>query len=353
VSWEWATDVWRIGWASALIVAVGSILVAWIVEVAIIGILRRIASRTASDLDDKVLELLKRPIYVSVLLFGFDWSLHRLGPHDNVARLGRAALVTVAIAFWTVALMRLSRVVLRAASQRKRVSGILQAQTLPLFDILVKTGVMAAAIYMTMVAWHINVGAWLASAGVVGVAVGLAAQDSLANYFAGVFIIADAPYKLHDIITLSDGTRGRVTDIGLRSTRIHTKDGVEINIPNSVLGSMQIENRSAGPGVEERISVEVGVAYGSDMAAVIEVLRETAKRVDNVHADREPEIYFKAFGASSLDLDVKVWIRPIHFEQVRHDLHSKIYDALNEAGIEIPFPQQDVHVKEIPAAAGV
>ena len=197
--------------------------------------------------------------------------------------------------------MRISGLVLKALSKRKKPGAVMQARTLPLFDILSKSAIIAAAIYLTMGAWHINVGAWLASAGIVGVAVGLAAQDSLSNYFAGVFIIADAPYKLHDVITLDDGTRGRVIDIGLRSTRIHTRDGVEINVPNSILGTMKIENRSGGPALEERIAVEVGVAYGSDIDRVTDILREAAAATEHLVRGREVEIYFKSFGPSSLD----------------------------------------------------
>ncbi len=350
---EWIQSIWSVRWAAGLIVAGGSLLGAWISQFLLLGILRRVASRTATQLDDKVLELLKRPIFYTLLLLGFDRAVHTWGPSQAISDTARAVFFTIAIAFWSITLMRLSRTVLQIMADRPRPGGIVQSQTLPLFEIVIKTGVLAAAIYFAMVAWHVDVGAWLASAGVVGVAAGFAAQDSLANYFAGVFIIADAPYKLKDVITLDDGTRGTVIDIGLRSTRIHTQDGVEINIPNSILGSMKIENRSAGPSIEERVAIEVGVAYGSDIEKVAELLKKTAVEVENVLAKPPPEVYFKSFGASSLDLDVKVWIRPPFFEQVRHDLHLKIYDALNQAEIEIPFPQRDLHVKEIPPTFGV
>lgn len=349
---EWLDALWSYHWAAALIVAVGSVLAAWIFEVAIVGLLRRLASRTETELDDKVLDLLKRPIYFSLLMVGLDRAIRLYDPQGEwVEDVSRSGFYSIAIVLWTIALVRVSGLLLKVLAKRKKPGALMQARTLPLFDILSKSGIIAAAIYLTMGAWHINVGAWLASAGIVGVAVGLAAQDSLSNYFAGVFIIADAPYKLHDVITLDDGTRGRVIDIGLRSTRIHTRDGVEINVPNSILGTMKIENRSGGPALEERIAVEVGVAYGSDVEKVEEILRGAAQATENLVRGREIEVYFKSFGASSLDFDVKVWIHPQYFETVRHELHVRIYEALNEAEIEIPFPQTDLHVKELPPAA--
>ena len=344
---DWLVRFFSHGWAAGLAMAIASLLGAWIVEVVVIGLARRFVARTKTDLDDKILEALRRPIYFSLLLLGLDYAVHLWGPSQVVVTTTRSISYTIAILVWSVALMRLSGTLLKERVRKPRPGGLLQTRTLPLFDILTKTGVLAAAIYLAMQAWHVDVGAWLASAGVVGVAVGLAAQDSLSNYF-GVFIIADAPYKLRDVITLDDGTRGTVTDIGLRSTRIHTRDGVEINIPNSILGSMKIENRSGGPAIEERISITVGVAYGSDVHRVCTLLRETAEGVENVIGERTPEIYFTAFGDSSLDFHVKVWIQPTHFEQVRHDLHVAIYDALNAAEIEIPFPQRDLHLKEVP-----
>ena len=342
-------QIWSYHWAASLIVGLGSFVVAWLVERIILGVLRRIAATTKTRLDDLVLDLLRRPIFFSLLFIGFDWSVRLLDPPGTITEsMTRSVMYTLAIFLWSLALVRMSSLLLRALSKRKSQTGLMQPRTLPLFDILSKTGILAGAIYFIMEAWHINVGAWLASAGVVGVAVGLAAQDSLANYFAGVFIIADAPYKLNDTITLDDGTRGRVTDIGLRSTRIHTLDGVEINVPNSILGSMKIENRSGGPGVEERMAVDIGVAYGSDIDQVLEVLYAAVAPLPLLVKGREPLVLFKSFGASSLDFDVKVWAHPDHFEHVRHDMRVAIYKALAANAIEIPFPQTDLHVKELP-----
>lgn len=341
--------IWSHAWARASIVAVGSFGVAWVFEVAIIGVLSRLAARTKTNLDDLILDLLRRPIYVSLLLIGLSWSAREVEPPAPLLHTIKALLFSIAIVLWSFTLLRIGALLLKEVAKRGKEGSVLQARTLPLFDIVIKTSVLAGAIYLGMVAWDIDVGAWLASAGIVGVAVGFAARDSLANYFAGVFIIADAPYRLGDVITLDDGTRGKITDIGLRSTRIHTKDDIEINIPNSILGNMKIENRSAGPTSEERISLPIGVAYGSDVDRVIEVLHSCTEGVGALARHRTPQVYFVGFGDSSLDFELKVWVEdPGAVELVRHEINMRIYKALASARIEIPFPQTDVHIKDTP-----
>jgi small-conductance mechanosensitive channel len=344
--------MWQVHWAKALMVAVGTLLAAWILETVIMGALGRLARRTKTTLDDTILDLLGKPVYLSLLLVGFGWSFRILDMSASAHGTARAGLITIAVFVWGAATHRVATVVLKSVAQRAADGGILQARTLPLFEIVSKTTILSGGVYFTMVAWHIDVGAWLASAGVVGVAVGFAAKDSLANYFAGVMIIADSPYRVGDTIRLEDGVRGIVSDIGLRSTRLHTPDGIELNIPNSVLGSSKIENLTAGPSRAERITVSVGVAYGSDVEEVIEVLRSCASDVAGLVVGRPALVRFVAFGDSSLDFKLQVWANdPSLYEQLSHELHMAVYRAFNEASISIPFPQRDLHVKQLPRAA--
>lgn len=345
-------QVWEIRWARALIVALGTLVAAWILKVFIMGALARFTRSTETTLDDTILDLLGRPIFITLLLVGFGWSFRILEMSESVHSTVRACLSTVAIVVWGATMHRIGTVVLQGVAARAETGGFLQARTLPLFEIASKTTILAGGIYLAMVAWDIDIGAWLASAGVVGVAVGFAAQDSLANYFAGVMIIADAPYKVSDTIRLEGGMRGIVSDIGLRSTRIHTLDGIEVNVPNSVLGSMKIENLTAGPTHAERLTVDIGVAYGSDVEQVIDVLRASVEGLVGIVKNREVVVRFVGFGDSSLDFKLQVWAgNPSHYESLSHELHMGVYRALNAADITIPFPQRDLHVMELPDKA--
>jgi MscS family membrane protein len=179
-------------------------------------------------------------------------------------------LVTLTILLWTGAGMRIGKSLLGALARRADAKGLVQQRTLPLFEITVKTVIVGGAAYGVLITWHVDVTAWLASAGILGIAIGFASKDTLANLFSGIFILADAPYKIGDFIVLDTGERGQVTDIGIRSTRILTRDDIQIIIPNAAIGSAKIVNESGGPHPKRRVRVSVGVAYGSDIEKVSE-----------------------------------------------------------------------------------
>ena len=139
------------------------------------------------------------------------------------------------------------------ASTRKS-NRLFQKNTLPLFNNLGKITIGLFAGYFIFLSWDININGILASAGVLGVVLGLAAKDTVANFFAGIFLMADSPFKEGDYILLDSGERGYVTKMGLRSTRFMTRDDIEITIPNSVIASSKIVNESGGPGESEKSS---------------------------------------------------------------------------------------------------
>jgi small-conductance mechanosensitive channel len=257
----------------------------------------------------------------------------------------------VAILLWTGALIRISTGVLRHLSLSARPTSVLQPRTMPLFDMVAKILIFGAAVYLIMIAWALDVTGWLASAGIVGIAVGFAAKDSLANLFAGIFIIADAPYKIGDVIMFEDGLRGRVTEIGLRATRILTRDDIEINIPNQIIGNSRVVNETGGPHEKERVQVKVSAAYGSDIDLVRQVLLECPRSQPHVCEEPRPHVLFLSFGASGLDFALCVWIHdPARKEDVVDNLNCRVYKAFAAAGLEIPYSKHDVYVKTLPAA---
>ena len=191
--------------------------------------------------------------------------------------------------------------------------------------------------------------AWLASAGIVGIAVGFAAKDTLANLFSGVFILADTPYKIGDYVVLDGNQRGKVTHIGLRSTRLLTRDDVEVTVPNSIMGNSKVTNQSGGPHPKFRIRIQIGVAYGTDIDEVESILMNIAEEEDLIVKYPEPRVRFRTFGASSLDFELLGWIEnPEYKGRATHFLNSAIYKRFNEANIEIPYAKQDLYIKELP-----
>jgi small-conductance mechanosensitive channel len=216
-----------------------------------------------------------------------------------------------------------------------------------LFDNLAKVVLFGAAIYALLVVWKLDVKPWLASAGIIGIAVGFAAKDSLANLFGGLFIIVDAPYKIGDFVNLDSGERGQVTKIGLRSTRLLTRDDIEITLPNAQIANAKIVNESGGRWLKSRISIDVGVAYGSDVDRVREILLEAAKSVKHVANKPAPRVRFRSMGDSALQFRLMCWIdEPVLRGRTIDALNTEVYRALTAAKVNIPFPQREVHVRK-------
>ncbi|MCP4578128.1 MAG: mechanosensitive ion channel family protein [Deltaproteobacteria bacterium] len=189
-----------------------------------------------------------------------------------------------------------------------------------------------------------SVTAVFASAGIAGLAIAMAARETLANFFGGISILLDRPFTSGDYIILDSGERGEVVDIGLRSTRILTRDEILICIPNSVITNVKVVNESA-PAPRFRIRIKIGVAYGTDVEQVEEILMKLAQENELAANNPAPRVRFRAFGDSSLDFELLCWARrPEEKGRLIHSLNKGIYNALNEADIAIPFPQRDVHL---------
>ncbi len=336
-------------WVQALVTVVASFILAWIFNRFVITLLKNLTGRTKLDFDNRLVDLLHGPIYISFILLGFALATKILGIGDSPEQLVFSVLETIAYIIWFIFLLRVTRLILRNVAQDDNHVGILHLQTLPLFENIANIAIIVLAVYIIFSAWHVDMTAWLASAGIVGIAVGFAAKDTLANLFSGVFILADAPYKIGDFVVLDSGERGEVTHIGIRSTRLLTRDDIEVTIPNSVMGNTKINNESGGPAEKYRIRIAVGVAYGSDIDKVREILMNIALNDEAVCEDPEPRVRFRTFGASSLDFELLCWIdQPVLRGRIIDALNCQVYKRFIEEGIEIPYSKQDLYIKELP-----
>jgi len=337
-------------WLRATAVVLIGFIVALLIDRFIIRLLRRLSRKTKSQLDDKLIAFLSAPLFQSVMLLAIATASTMLKLRAPLQDSLTAALQSYAILIWSFFLIRFSRSVLRRMARNPSRFALLRNQTLPLFENIALVLVLGLAIYLVFSAWHIDMTAWLASAGIIGIAVGFAAKDTLSNLFSGVFILADAPYKIGDYIVLDSGERGEVTHIGIRSTRLLTRDDVEVTIPNAIMGNTKILNESGGPHTKYRIRVKVGVAYGSDIDQVREVLMDIAKNDPGVCKDPEPRLRFRAFGGSSLDFELLCWVEePMLRGRILDSLNCTIYKRFMTEGIEIPYSKHDLFIKEWPS----
>jgi MscS family membrane protein len=187
-----------------------------------------------------------------------------------------------------------------------------------------------------------------ASAGIVGLGVALAARETLANFFGGISIFMDRPFKSGDYIVLDSGERGQVVEVGFRSTRILTRDDIQISIPNSLMTNTKVINESA-PHPRYRVRIKVGVAYGTDVDRVEETLLTLAGNNNLVAFVPEPRVRFRNFGDSALEFELLCWAhRPEDKGRLMHQLNHQIYKAFEAEDIHIPFPQRDIHLHPRP-----
>jgi small-conductance mechanosensitive channel len=183
--------------------------------------------------------------------------------------------------------------------------------------------------------------------GALAIAVGFGAQHLFNNFISGFFLIIQKPIKVGDIVQLDDGTVALVKEIGTRHTRIQNFDGVDILLPNSYLLENKITNWTYGGDRKLRNKLSVGVAYGSDTKKVEDLLLKAAREHANVLKNPFPFVIFKEFADSSLNFDMYFWVdmRTASGLTVGSELRHKVVELFQENGVEIPFPQMDVHFK--------
>jgi small-conductance mechanosensitive channel len=309
----------------------------------------KLTSLTHSQLDDFFLHSLRTPMFYTILMMGFSMAA-RLLPISESLRDGLiSTLQTIGIIVWMVFFLRIAKVMIRHIAEDEKRLTVIQNKTLPLFLNLALILIVVMAIYMIFSVWGIDMTAWLASAGIVGMAIGFAAKDTLANLFSGVFILADTPYKIGDYIVLDSGERGAVTHIGIRSTRMLTRDDVELTIPNSIMGNTKVINESGGPHLKYRIRIPVGVSYDSDIDLVRKTLIYIANQCEKVVDAPTARVRFRALGESSLDFQLLCWIaEPWMRGQVTDILLTQIYKIFKAKDIEIPYSKRDIYIREMP-----
>jgi small-conductance mechanosensitive channel len=189
----------------------------------------------------------------------------------------------------------------------------------------------------------IRLDALLAASTVLLVGIGFGLQNIAQNFVSGLILLIERPIARGDFVQIGQA-RGTVMDVGMRATHVVTRDEVTIIVPNSELVTAQVINHSV-PTPNLRISVRVGVAYGTDTARVKEVLLAVAKAEPGLLKDPAPEVRFDDFGDSSLLFSLLVWIpHPREDLRVSSQLRFAIDTAFREAGIQIPFPQREVRI---------
>lgn len=240
------------------------------------------------------------------------------------------AAILIFVAFW--AAHRVSRGAVKRMLEAAGLDHALRGMLLSIY----RAGIFVFAAVMAASQLGIDVGAALAGLGVVGLTIGFAAKDSLTNTIAGFLIFWDKPFEVNDWVTVT-GEYGKVTNITMRTTRIRTLNNTYVVIPNQLMIDEVLVNHSKHG--ETRIVIPVGIAYKESIDDARKVMLKALSGVEGVLKDPAPRVVAANLGGSSVDLEVRVWIddasqeKPIFFRSL-----EACKNALDEAGIEIPFP---------------
>lgn len=313
-------------------------------------VLRSYVGRTETELDETLLSIIRGPLLALILAYGAVQSLAILQPPRDIlnllSRTYSAALILIAT--WLA--YRVFRGVVIEWGRR-----MAARRDTPLFDrvwpVLNKVGAILILVVGASAlagAFGLDLTAFIAGMGVLGIVIALAAQESLSNFFSGMFLLLDRPFKEGDLVEIN-GDRCRIEQVGLRSTRVYHRPSHKVLvIPNNKLAREMIVNL-VQPDQSIRQETTVGVAYGSDVERVKEALVSAASNHPGVIADdpqRAPFARLEEFADSALLFKMKFWVRDAdQLMRVRGEVNEAIVRALADAGIEIPFPQRRITIQ--------
>lgn len=314
---------------------------------------RHITARTASRIDDHVVETLRRVLSISIVAWA-GWRLAHIWELPGVASFAIAVLI-VAL---SVPLSEFVATMLRVVEEQvvPHTETTLDDTALPLLNKFVRFLIIGGGVVIALSYMGIDIIPFIAGASVAGVAIGFAAKDTLSNLIAGVLLIIDRPFDVGDRIELwqtpSDtATWGDVIEIGLRATKIRNPDNLIFVIPNNQIMQRDIVNYTAS-GDNIRLRIPIGIAYDADPATAKEIIRDVALGIPGVMQDPGPKVIIRRFGESSIDLELRVWIAEARRRRaISDEITDRVKAEFDRAGVEIPYAKRDLYIRTMPAEA--
>jgi len=311
-------------------------------------IVEKLVKKSSTQLDDIILEKTREPITYLLFLIGLKISIRILPlAKETYSFLEKGIGSLIILVSFYLGYFIVNLLVGLAWKNYSRKSNKAKNQGLYyLVESTLKVALVIAALLSLLSYLGVEVGPLIASLGIGGVAIAFAMQSSLANVFGGISIILDKTVRVGDLVNLKDNVAGKITRIGLRSTKIKTFDNEIIIIPNSKLANENVLN-VAQPEPKSRVVIPFGVAYGSNIEKVKKIVLGELKKIEGFIEVPSPSVKFLEMGDSALKFKAYFFVES--FEKrfgAIDEANTRIYNALNRAKIKIPFPQMDVHIKE-------
>ncbi len=304
----------------------------------------KFTSITKSEIDDRILRRITPPASLFVVMCGLYYAVRSLPLPDKAQQVSSGALFVVNIIIFTNIAYRAVDELLNwyGARVAERTGAGMDRQILPLAEKIITIFLVASALIITLKHFNYDIFSLVTALGIGSLAIGMAAKDTLANMISGFTLMIDRPFRIGDRIKLTSGLWGDVVDIGLRSTKIKTADNTLLIIPNSELCNSTLVNM-AFPDLKSNGRINVGVAYGSDVSRIKNLLVGIALEVPEVLKDPAPEAFFVSFGDCGMNLSLIFWVDDYgKVFQVTDLLNTIIVTRFAENGIEIPYPTRTV-----------
>ncbi|GAB6283843.1 MAG: mechanosensitive ion channel [Methanoregula sp.] len=318
----------------------------------IIQWLKKKAAGTESQLDDILLVAIGKPLVITILAGSIYIALTHFGIiPESVAGFTVDQYVNaffILIGAWIVSSFSYNLLHTYGSVMAAKTDIDFDDRLLPMLEIVSKYLIWFVALLLILANFNIDITPLLAGAGIAGIALALAAQDILSNFFGGAIITMDKPFKIGDRIKFNEYS-GDIVSIGPRSTRLKTLDNQIVTIPNSKITSDVVVNY-AQPDTTLKVRIPFSVAYGTDMPRLkkilLEIAREAADKTPWVLSDPAPSVYFLEFGESSLNGQLILWTNNYgNAWDVQDYVNSRIDERFRREGIEIPFRQVDVWMR--------
>ncbi len=328
-----------------LAILVITVVVAFISKLVLRGILKPLTKKTKTKIDDLIIRNLSSIIFYVVLLLGIKVGLPQFELRTTFFDgLVNTLLILVVAIFLLKIINSFARQWMKEWKFKTKTSA--DERLIPFLQKVMKGIVIILAVIFIFSAWKINISPLLATAGIAGLAIGLAVKDSLANILGGLQLVLDKAFKVGDKVQLESGEMGVILDIGLRSTKLKTYDNEIIYVPNGYLANAKIKNFTQ-PDFSVRVNVNFGVEYGSDPKKVSQVVLKAIKKIDTVIDEPEPVVQFLKMSDFSLDFVARAWVKDYNQAySTQLQMTDEIYAALNQANISIPFPTRTVYTKQ-------
>ncbi len=347
-----ATADWINLGISLLLVLSGYLIGTWLIR----RILPRVVRRTATEFDDSLLNATGPNL---------RWLLVNLALRIATVRLTflPAGLKEVLLdVYFVVALAIVASIVWQLIDladewYRDRAAQAGSEEQLgPIVTLLARGGrVIVGVVGISILLSHfgVNVLACSTALGVTGFALSLAARDTLTNMIAGFTILVDRPFRVGDRIEIQEvGTWGDVVEIGVRTTRIRTRDNRMVIVPNSTISKSQVVNYTF-PDPRYRVQMDIGVGYGTDIEQVRRIIIDTVSRVEGVLTDKPVDALYVEMGASAMIFRVRWWLESyVDTRQMFDRVNTALQGALDEAGIDMPYPTENLNLRVQPDTVG-